>query len=409
MTIAQDKLAASARSGDDVARRNAVALALATGFAGANAAVIFATAALVGQSLSGDIGKATIPASTFVLGIMLATIPVAWMARRLGRRLTFLIGNLWGALAGALAALAVVLGSFWLLCFATFLGGAYQAVVQSYRFAAADTASPAFRPTAISWVLTGGVAAAFIGPQLVIWTKDLLLPWLFLATFLGQGAFALAAMLFTMRFINMPVSEAVAGAQRPLGVIARQPKLIVAILCGTLAQALMNFVMTAAPLAMAMCGHSVTDSTLGIQWHVIAMFAPSFVTGHLISRFGKEAMIVAGLVILALCGLVNVSGITVMHFWAGLVLLGIGWNFAFIAATALVTDCHTAAERTRVQGFNDFIMFSVTTVGSFMAGHLLGTVGWSVINWSMLPLAALGIGAALWLRALPHGSESLAR
>jgi MFS family permease len=387
-------------SGDMLAKRNALYLAVASGLAGANAAVVFATGSIVGQSLAWDAAWATLPASTFVFGTMLATYPVAFAARRFGRKATFMSGNLVGAMAGLLAALGILLSSFALFCIATGLAGAYQAVVQSYRYAAADTATPAFRPKAISWVLTGGVAAAFIGPQLVIWTKDLLPPYLFVASFIGQAVFALATIAVTRKFQDQSREEVLTGSQRPFAVIARQPRFIVAVLCGTMAQALMNFVMTAAPLAMVQCGHSVVDSTLGIQWHVIAMFAPSFFTGALIQRFGKERMVIAGMLILAACGAVNLMGLTLAHFWVALVLLGVGWNFAFIGATAMVTDCHSPAERAKVQGFNDFVIFSITTVGSLLAGYLLAKVGWGTINGALMPVTALCVVAVFGLMAL---------
>ncbi len=179
-----------------------------------------------------------------------------------------------------------------------------------------------------------------------------------------------------------------------MSVLLRQPRLIVAIICGTLAQALMNFVMTAAPLAMVQCGHTIVDATLGIQWHIVAMFAPSFFTGKLIQRYGKEKLVVAGLLILAVCGLVSLSGLTVAHFWTALILLGVGWNFAFIGATAMVTDCHTPAERAKVQGFNDFTIFGTTTVGSLLAGYLLAIVGWDTINGALVPVALAGAATA---------------
>jgi MFS family permease len=387
-------------SGDALAKRNALFLAIAGGLAGANAAVVFATAGIVGLSLAPNVIWATLPTSTFVFGTMLATFPVAFAAKRFGRRATFMGGNILGALAGLLAASAIYLASFSLFCFATMIAGAYQAIVQSYRYAAADTATPAFRPKAISWVLTGGVAAAFIGPQLVIWTKDLLLPYLFLASFIGQAIFALLTMAATSRFVDQPRDEILAGTNRPFSVIAKQPRFIIAVLCGTMAQALMNFVMTAAPLAMIQCGHSVVQSTLGIQWHIIAMFAPSFFTGSLIARFGKEKLVMAGMGILIGCGAVNLMGISVAHFWIALILLGIGWNFAFIGATAMITDCHSPAERAKVQGFNDFTIFSITTIGSLLAGYLLSQVGWAVINAALMPIAALCVLAVMALLML---------
>jgi MFS family permease len=382
---------------DILAKRNALFLAVASGLAGANAAVVFATGGIVGQSLASNAAWATLPASTFVFGTMLATYPVAFLAKRFGRRATFMGGNILGAWAGLLAALAIYVSSLALFCLATGLAGAYQAVVQSYRYAAADTATTAYKPRAISLVLTGGVAAAFIGPQLVIWTKDLLLPYLFLATFIGQALLALLTIGATSRFVDQPKDEVLSGTNRPFLTIARQPRFIVAVLCGTMAQALMNFVMTAAPLAMVQCGHSIVDSTLGIQWHIIAMFAPSFFTGSLIARYGKEKLVITGMFTLIGCGIVNLMGITVAHFWIALVLLGVGWNFAFIGATAMVTDCHSPAERAKMQGFNDFTIFATTTVGSLLAGYLLSQVGWNMINGALIPVAILCVVAILGL------------
>ena len=226
-------------------------------------------------------------------------------------------------------------------------------------------------------------------------------PWSSLIWFV-----AVLAMAVTGRFKDQPQEEVHSGTNRPLGVILRQPRLLVAILCGTLAQALMNFIMTAAPLAMIQCGHSITQATLGIQWHVIAMFGPSFFTGRLIQRFGKERMGMAGMGILVICGLVHLAGITVMHFWVGLVLLGVGWNFAYIAATSMVTDMHSPAERAKVQGLNDFVIFGTTTVGSLLAGWMLAKVGWATINGALIPVAIFCIGALVVLSMTTQRANS---
>jgi predicted MFS family arabinose efflux permease len=235
-----------------------------------------------------------------------------------------------------------------------------------------------------------------------------MLPYLFVATFIGQGAVAVLAILATRRFVDQPVAEAQAGEARPLPELLRQPRLVVAVLCGTIAQALMNFVMTAAPLAMVQCGHSITDAALGIQWHVIAMFAPSFYTGQLIQRFGKERMIIAGMGILIVCAGVHLAGITVMNFWIGLVLLGLGWNFAFVAATAMVTECHRPSERAKVQGFNDFTIFGVTTCGSLLAGYVLATIGWNSVNLVLVPISLIGILAIAVLSRMDGGRAATA-
>jgi len=379
--------------GDAVARRNALYLALAGAFAGANATVVFATGGLIGRDLAPDPEFATLPITTFVLGTALATYPAALLARRFGRRVVFMGGNVSGAWAGICGALALWTSSFALYCLATALAGIYQAVIVSYRFAAADTARPAFRATAIAWVLSGGLAAAVIGPQIVIATKEILLPHLFLATYVAQALVAVAAMAVTGRFVDAAPASTQDAPARPLLEIALTPRFIVAVLCGTAAQALMNMVMTSAPLAMAICGHSITDSTLGIQWHVIAMYGPSFFTGPFIARFGKDRVVALGLILLAVCAVIDLAGVDLLHFWAGLVVLGIGWNFAFIGASAIVTECHRASERNKVQGLNDTLIFSTTAIGSFMSGHLLATAGWNAVNAVVIPVALLCLAA----------------
>src|SRR5690606_39122534 len=278
-------------------------------------------------------GLATAPITIMVVGIWLGTLPIGALARRFGRRNALQIGAVCGVLSGMLSALAVVIGAFWLLLVGTFFGGLYSASQQSYRFAAADTASPRVRPKVVSWVLAGGVFAAFIGPQTVILTKDLLPPYLFAASYLGQAALALLALLVLFLVRIPPVTRHSAGEGRPLTAIIRMPRFIVAVACGVASFSMMNLVMTAAPLAMVDCGHSVTDAALGIQWHVLGMFAPSFITGHLIARFGVNRITGLGLGLIALAGVTGIMGLTVAHFWTALVLLGVGWNFGFIGAT----------------------------------------------------------------------------
>ena len=281
---------------DRLARRNALVLAVAQALAGGNNTVIVATGSIVGAMLAPDKGLATLPITAMVIGMWFGTLPVGALAKAFGRRFALQTGSVFGALAGLISCAAVLQGSFWLLLVGTFCGGLYAAAHQSYRFAAADTASEAFRPKAISWVLAGGLFAAFIGPQLVIFTKDQWPPYLFAATYIAQAALALMAAGVLMLLKSRAAAHA--GSRRPgrpLAEIALQPRFIVAVACGVASYAMMNMVMTSAPLAMVGCGHSVTDATLGIQWHVLAMYAPSFVTGSLIVRFGVQRMVVAGL------------------------------------------------------------------------------------------------------------------
>ena len=382
---------------DALARRNAMVLAVAQALAGGNNTVIVSTASIVGAVLAPDKGLATLPITAMVIGMWFGTLPVGWLARRFGRRFALQTGSVFGVLSGLISYAAVMHGQFWLLLIGTFCGGLYAAAHNSYRFAAADTASEAFRPKVVSWVLAGGVFAAVIGPQLVIFTKDLLSPHMFAASYLGQSACALIAALVLM-FVKIPPLPATRVENaRPLGAIVRTPRFIVAVACGMASYAMMNMVMTSAPLAMIGCGHSVTDATLGIQWHVLAMYAPSFVTGSLISRFGVERITGIGLGLIALTAMVGLAGITVAHFWSALVLLGVGWNLAFIGATTMVTQCHRPHERNKVQAFNDFLIFGSMAVASFSSGQLLEYLGWQAINEVIFPTILLAGAMLVWL------------
>jgi predicted MFS family arabinose efflux permease len=328
----------------------------------------------------------------------MGTLPVGALARRFGRRFALQTGSVFGMLSGLISYTAVLQGSFALLLAGTFCGGLYAAAHQSYRFAAADTASEAFRSKAIAYVLAGGIFAALLGPQLVIWTKDLLTPYVFAASFLGQSACALVAAI-VLQFVRLPQGRQRQHAEsRPLSAILRQPRFVVAAACGMASYAMMNMVMTSAPLAMVDCGHSVTDATLGIQWHVLAMYAPSFFTGTLIARFGVERITGLGLGMIALTAVIAISGLTVTHFWAALVLLGAGWNFAFIGATTMVTQCHHPHERTKVQSFNDFLVFGSMAVSSFSSGLLLAAFGWAAINEVIFPIVLLVFALLAWLK-----------
>jgi len=382
---------------DALARRNAMVLAVAQALAGGNNTVIVSTASIVGAVLAPDKGLATLPITAMVIGMWFGTLPVGALARRFGRRFALQTGSVFGVLSGLISYSAVMNGQFWLLLIGTFCGGLYAAAHNSYRFAAADTASEAFRPKVVSWVLAGGVFAAVIGPQLVIFTKDLLSPHMFAASYLGQSACALLAAIVLI-FVKIPPLPATRiESPRPLGAIVRTPRFIVAVACGMASYAMMNMVMTSAPLAMIGCGHSVTDATLGIQWHVLAMYAPSFVTGSLISRFGVERITGIGLGLIALTAVVGLAGITVAHFWSALVLLGVGWNLAFIGATTMVTQCHRPHERNKVQAFNDFLIFGSMAVASFSSGQLLEYLGWQAINEVIFPTILVAGAMLVWL------------
>jgi MFS family permease len=377
---------------DDVrVRSNVVRLAAAQALTGANSAVIFATGSIVGATLAPDISLATVPLSMYVVGLAAGTLLTGAISRAYGRRVAFIIGTGCGVLTGLLAAFAILHASFPLFCSATFLGGLYGAVSQSYRFAAADGASAEYRPKAVSWVMAGGVFAGVLGPQLVQWTMDIWPPYLFAFSFVVQALVALIAMAVLSGIDAPRPAPSDLHGGRPLFEIVRQPRFIAAALCGIIAYPMMNLVMTSAPLAMKMCGLTVSDSNFGIQWHIVAMYGPSFFTGSLIARFGPQRIVAAGLLLEAAAAIVGLSGITAMHFWATLVILGVGWNFGFVGASALVLETHRPQERNKVQAFNDFLVFGMMAVGSFSSGQLLANYGWSAVNMVVFPPVLLGL------------------
>ncbi|HEX6956938.1 MAG TPA: MFS transporter [Ferrovibrio sp.] len=401
-------------AGDDAAaalrleRGNVVRLAIAQALAGANSVVVYATGAVVGNVLAPSKSLATLPISIFVVGMALCTLPAGAVAQRYGRRAAFMLGTGCGVLAGLLASLAVVYASFALFCIATFLGGVYAAVVLSFRFAAADCAPPERRPRALSAVMAGGVFAGVIGPQLVTYTMNLWPAYLFAATYIGQAVVAAvsAVILLGVQLPRPSASDRSGG--RPLSIIGRQPRFILAIVCGVVSYLLMNFIMTAAPLAMKFCGLPQESANLGLQWHVIAMYAPSFWTGRLISRFGASRVVAAGLMLTGTASTVGLFGIDVAHFWATLILLGVGWNFGFVGASAMVLECHRPDEKARVQSFNDFLVFGTMAFGSFLSGGLLASFGWDMVLWlSFAPLLLAIIALAAGRRiAAPAGQGS---
>ncbi len=386
-----DLTAADEISDDARARSNLARLAAAQALTGANSAVIFATGSIVGAALAPDMSLATVPLSMYVLGMAAGTLPTGAIARAYGRRIAFMIGTGCGVLTGLLGSFAILRGSFALFCCATFLGGLYGAVSQSYRFAAADGASAAFRPKAVSWVMGGGIFAGVLGPQLVQWTMDIWAPSLFAFSFVVQAAVALLAMVILFGVdAPKPAASDIHGG-RPLSAIVRQPQFIAAAICGIVAYPMMNLVMTSAPLAMKMCGLSLSDSNFGIQWHIVAMYGPSFFTGSLIARFGAPKVVATGLLLEAIAATVGLSGITAPHFWATLIVLGVGWNLGFVGASALVLETHRPQERNKVQAFNDFLVFGTMAIGSFSSGQLLANYGWSAVNLVVYPPVLFGL------------------
>jgi MFS family permease len=378
--------------------RNVLLLALCqTLFMSSQTTVAF-SGGLVGNMLADDKSLATLPLTCMILGVALSTLPVSLYMRRVGRKHGFMTGAVLGLIGTATASLAIWLGSFWLFCAGMTALGVYNATCQYYRFAAADAAEPAFRARAISYVIAGGVAAAIIGPELGKWTEQMFPPFTFLGCFIALFLLCLAAMALQTRLTLPQQTEAVRGSSgRPLAQIARQPVFIVAALAGALSFGVMNLVMTATPLAMLACGFASRDSGTVIQWHALGMFAPSFFTGHLMQRFGTLNVMAVGALMLFGCAGFTLSGIDLMNFLIGNLLLGVGWNFLFIGATTLITEIHTVEERAKVQGLNEFLVFGTTATTSFLSGKTLFVGGWTIVNIVTLPMTALALAAVLWL------------
>lgn len=403
--------AAAAPAHDDTrARRNVAVLVLAQAVLGAQLPMIFTVAGLAGQMLSPNPCWATLPISMMVLGSMLAATPLSALMGRHGRRAGFWAGTLAGALGAAVAAFGLSRGSFALFLLGAFLAGIYQSAQGFYRFAAADTASASFRPKAISWVMAGGLASAILGPQMVKLTAEAL-PVAFLGTYLAVIAINLAgASIFLLLDIPAPPqADEGAPAGRSRAAMLRDPAIVVAMVCAMVSYALMNLIMTSAPLAVVGCGFGTGAAADIVSAHVLAMFIPSFFTGHLIARFGAPLIVGSGLAILAAAGAVALTGVELEKFYLALVLLGIGWNFGFIGATTLLSAAHAPEERGRIQGINDLVVFGGVTAASLASGGLLncsGTgvvAGWQAVNMAMLPFLVLAGGSLIWLVLRPRG------
>lgn len=393
-----------------LARRNLAVLVTAQALLGAQMSMIFIIGGLVGQSLAPNPCLATLPLSMIVLGSALTARPLSAFMQRHGRRAGFQLAVLAGALGAAICFAGIGLGSFTLFMLGSGLTGIYMSAQGFYRFAATDTAPPEFEAKAISWVMAGGLLSAIIGPALVRATGGVTaIP--FMASYLAILGLNLIGLWLFMA-LDIPKPQVVAGlAQvqgRPTAAILRDPTIAVAMICGMVAYALMNLVMTSTPLAMVGCGMSSNDAANVVSAHVLAMFIPSFFTGHLIARFGAPVIVGLGLTILAASGAVALSGVEIGQFFAALILLGIGWNFGFIGATAMLTRASRPEERSRIQGLNDLVVFGGVFVASLSSGGLMNcagvtsaAAGWSAVNLAMVPFLVLAGGALIWLVLRP--------
>ena len=395
---------------DRRAKRNVAVLVAAQATLGAQMPMIFVIGGLAGGMLSPNPCLATLPISFIVFGSMITAPWLSPLMQRNGRRFGFFLGAASGAVGAMISAYGLYIGSFYVLLMGSLLTGVYMSAQGFYRFAATDTASEAFRPKAISYVMAGGLISAIIGPQLNKLVQDaFVVP--FFGTYLAVAALNLFGMLLFLA-LDLPKGTkgqpvmANAPKARSRRELLRDPRIIVAVICGMVAYSLMNLVMTSTPLAVVGCGFTKNNANDIVSAHVLAMFAPSFFTGHLIARFGAEKIIATGLVILMGAGMVALSGVAIPNFFGALILLGIGWNFGFIGATTMLSSAHAPHERGVVQGMNDMIVFGMVTVASLASGGLMkcsgGTAveGWDAVNLAMIPFLILAAGALIWLRKI---------
>jgi MFS family permease len=394
---------------DRRAKRNVAVLVLAQAILGSQMPMLFVIGGLAGLMIAPSPALATLPISLIVFGSMTTAPWLSAVMQRFGRRAGFFIGCLGGALGGGTSAWGLWIDSFPVFLAGAYLTGIYMSAQGFYRFAAADTASDAYRPKAISYVMAGGLLSAIIGPQLIKVTTDAAV-----VPFAGTyAAVVVINLVGALLFLGLDVPKPApprddAPAGRTRAELLKDPRIAVAIICGMVSYALMNLMMTSTPLAMVGCGFTTGTAADVVSAHVIAMFLPSFFTGHLIARFGAIRIVGTGLFLLALAGTVALTGVDLYKFFGALVLLGLGWNFGFIGATALLTQAHTPEERGRVQGMNDFFVFGCVTVASLASGLLMSSgadvvSGWSAVNIAMVPFLALAGSALIWLALRPRG------
>ena len=394
---------------DTLAKRNVLVLVMAQAILGAQMPMVFTIGGLAGQSLASNPCFATLPISLIVLGSMLAATPMSNLMQSHGRRAGFIVGAVFGAIGALVGAIGLYFASFPIFLVGSLLTGVYMSAQGFYRFAATDTASEEFRPKAISYVMAGGLLAAIIGPQLVKFTADS-----FVIPFVGTY---LSIVLLTIIGINLfffldipkpPAASANAPVGRSRRELLKDPVIVVSIICAMVSYALMNLVMTSTPLAVVGCGFDKNNAADIVSAHVLAMFIPSFFTGHLIARFGVRKIVACGLVILGAAGAVALQGVAIENFYIALILLGIGWNFGFIGATTMLAGAHSPNERGALQGMNDVFVFGGVTLASLASGGLMNCSGgsaqqgWTAVNIAMVPFLILAGGSLIWLWLRPQ-------
>ncbi|MEM7561669.1 MAG: MFS transporter [Pseudomonadota bacterium] len=384
-----------------MSKKNLTLLATCQGLMLSCTSLTIATAALVGVALAPDPAWSTLPLGLLYLTVMITVIPASALMKKAGRRIGFALGGTAGICSGLTTAFGIYSNSFTIFCVGTACFGIASSFAHYYRFAATEIVDEKYRSRAISWVLAGGLVAAFTGPNIGRLTREMIPDALFAASYLSVALFCLGIVLIQF-FIRIPKpgAEEIQGHKRPLVEILLQPSFLVAALCAMIAYGTMNLLMTSTPLAMHHRGMDFSDTAFVIQWHIVGMFAPSFFTGSLIHRFGVLTIMLTGAVLLLLCTLVALNGQMFSHFVFGLILLGVGWNFLFIGGTTLLTETYLPAEKSTIQGINEFVVFSATAFTAMSSGFLHHWLGWEKLNQYAIPVVCFSgiIIILLWLQ-----------
>jgi len=364
---------------------------------------MIATSPLIGMSLASSEAWATLPLACVFIGSLLSVFPASFLMKFVGRRGGFVVGLILGIIGACIATMAILGQNFYLFCVGSLTIGFFNGFGQFYRFAAADVATEAYRSRAISWVMAGGVVAAFLGPNLANWSSN----WISDYPFAGSYAsliliYGLSIILMCWIRIPLPTVLERGSTGRRLAEITVQPIFVVAVLGAITAYGIMNLIMTSTPIAMIKTGHTFSQTAFVFQWHVFGMYAPSFFTGYLIKKFGVTRVMMTGLALIFCCVLVSFQGQSLSNFWAALLLLGLGWNFVFIGSTTLVTESYTPSEKAKTQGLNDFMVWSIVAITALSSGWLHQWAGWKMMNILALPALFISLVATIWLHYKRH-------
>ena len=384
-------------------KRNVVLLSICLALMMSATSLMIATSPLIGMSLASSEGWATLPLACVFIGSLLSVFPASFLMKFVGRRGGFVVGLILGIIGACIATMAILGQNFYLFCVGSLTIGFFNGFGQFYRFAAADVATEAYRSRAISWVMAGGVVAAFLGPNLANWSSN----WISDYPFAGSYAsliliYGLSIILMCWIRIPLPTVLERGSTGRRLAEITVQPIFVVAVLGAITAYGIMNLIMTSTPIAMIKTGHTFSQTAFVFQWHVFGMYAPSFFTGYLIKKFGVTRVMMTGLALIFCCVLVSLQGQSLSNFWAALLLLGLGWNFVFIGSTTLVTESYTPSEKAKTQGLNDFMVWSIVAITALSSGWLHQWAGWKMMNILALPALFISLVATIWLHYKRH-------